>query len=145
MKRNNRKSIYDSREFDSDLELRAYKLLQMLRVKFTFHERTFTLLEGYKVHAYSQKTKKIYKSSVDSMNYTPEFIIPAPGDLELIIEMKGFFESAARLKWKIFKSQLKSNQRALLLKNLGDLETILAIYEVPRGLDNKKFTQQFKL
>lgn len=145
MKRTARKSVYDGKEFDSILELNAYKLLQLMRINFTFHEHTFTLQEGYQVHAFSQKTKKVYKSKVSPITYTPEFRIPAPNGIEIFIEMKGFFEPASRLRWKMFKKQLKENQRAFLIKSNADLTRILEIYNIKGQIDTDRLRQQFEL
>lgn len=145
MKRVARKSVYDGREFDSILELNAYKLLQLLKVDFTFHEHSFTLIEGYKVEAYSQKTKKVYLSKVQPITYTPEFKIQGPGNLIIYIEMKGFFEEASRLRWKMFKKQLKENEKAFLMKSNGDLTRILEIYGINGRIDSERLQQQFDL
>jgi len=145
MGRGARTSVYDGKQFDSQLEVGAYRLLQMMKIEFTFHENKYTLLEGYTVHAYSQQTKKVYKSKVGGMTYTPEFIIPAPEGIELIIEMKGHMEPAFRIKWKIFKSKLEPHQRAFIVKSNGDLVHILEIYGVQGRVDRDKLQQQFDL
>ena len=145
MPRYARKSIYDSRQFDSTLELNAYKHLQLLKIDFTFHENTFVLQKSYKLDTFNQTTKKIYKASIQPIKYTPEFRLESPLGLIIYIEMKGFEEGVFKIKWKLFRKSLKENERAFLIKSVGDLQTVLQIFNIGGRIDPQKFQQQFDL
>ena len=138
MKFKNRPAVFNGIKFDSQLELKGYRYLKMLKVPFRFHAKTFTLFKGYTIEEFSQKTKKLYIATVRPMTYTPEFEIKCPNGIILFIEMKGVRTESFNLKWKIYRKQLKSNQRAIIIKNIADLDRILDLYHVPKNVKQMK-------
>lgn len=138
MKFKNRPAIFNGIKFDSQLELKGYRYLKMLKVPFKFHTKTFTLSKGYTIEDFSQKTKKLYTASVRPITYTPEFEIKCPNGIILYIEMKGQRTESFNLKWKMCRKQLKKHERAIIIKNIADLDRILDLYHVPKNVKQMK-------
>lgn len=88
------KSEIDGIKFDSQLEVYCYRALQNAGLNFEYTKHTFTLVDSFKFIADSYESDKrkgkglfIKSKSLQSLKYTPDFIIK--GKYTYIIETKG--------------------------------------------------------
>jgi hypothetical protein len=112
--RNAKESVYDGIKFRSNLELFTYKQLKKNKIKFSYEEHRFNLIESFKYTPDCwQKGKKKKQTTfvkaqknIKNTTYLPDFC-----NLEdnWIIECKGLKTDVFVLKWKLFKKYLKNN------------------------------------
>ncbi len=114
--KNAKKSTYDGKNFQSNLELHCYKELQKAGVAVEYEETTFTIFEAlvYPQACYEGTSKKLWSkgSKVRPITYTPDFVDP---NGKWIIETKGFANDSFPLRWKLFKKHLKENNHHYVL------------------------------
>jgi len=107
--------------FDSNFERQFYLKLESLGVNFIFHPPSRELVPSFKVPAISRgKEVKLILSTVRSINYTPDFLIYCKDGTHIYIETKGFFEDAARLRYKLFQKSLKSNEQCFIIYSMRE-------------------------
>jgi len=108
--KNAKKSIYDGKEFKSNLELYCYKQLEQSEILVEYEENTFTIFPAmvYPLACYEGTQKKLYNkgSKIRPITYTPDFVDP---NGKFIIETKGYANESFPLRWKLFKKHLKDN------------------------------------
>ena len=114
--KNAKKVIFNGIEFKSKLELYAYKLLTIKKIKCEYEKHTFTIFENFILPqtCYEGTTKKLYNkgSKVRKITYTPDFVDPLG---KWIIETKGYANDSFPLRWKLFKRHLKNNNLSYVL------------------------------
>ena len=102
--KNAKKSTYDGKNFQSNLELYCYE------------ETTFTIFDAlvYPQACYEGTAKKLYNkgSKIRPITYTPDFVDP---NGKWIIETKGYANESFPLRWKLFKKHLKDNNKQYVL------------------------------
>ena len=105
--KNAKKSIYDGKEFKSNLELYCYKQLEQSEILVEYEENTFTIFPAmvYPLACYEGTQKKLYNkgSKIRPITYTPDFVDP---NGKFIIETKGYANESFPLRWKLFKKHL---------------------------------------
>ena len=114
--KNARKTLYDGKEFKSNLELYCYKLLKEAKISVKYEENTFIIFDAmvYPLACYEGTTKKLYNkgSKIRPITYTPDFVDP---NGKFIIETKGYANESFPLRWKLFKKHLKDNNHHYVL------------------------------
>ena len=114
--KNARKSTYDGKNFQSNLELYCYKQLEAAEVLVDYEEHTFTIFPAtvYPQACYEGTNKKLYNkgSKIRPITYTPDFVDPKG---KFIIETKGYANESFPLRWKLFKKHLKDNNKQYVL------------------------------
>ena len=114
--KNAKKSVYDGKNFQSNLELYCYKGLKKAEVDVDYEEHTFTIFEPleYPQACYEGTAKKLYNkgSKIRAITYTPDFVDP---NGKFIIETKGYANESFPLRWKLFKKHLKDNNHHYVL------------------------------
>lgn len=129
--------------FQSILEFRCYKILESSGYKFTWQPESKTLLESFNTWSLSKgKIKKLFKSTVRSISYTPDFLILCPNGQKIYLEVKGFFQPDARIRYKLFQASLKNNEIILLVYSEEELMAILDI--IKKSFSNKVEEQKIK-
>ena len=96
--KNAKKSTYDGKNFQSNLELYCYKELEKAKVLVEYEETTFTIFDAL-----------VYPQAI---TYTPDFVDP---NGKWIIETKGYANESFPLRWKLFKKHLKDNNHHYVL------------------------------
>jgi predicted nuclease of restriction endonuclease-like RecB superfamily len=100
--------------FDSLIELDLYKRCKALKIplmRLLPEEHSIELQEKFTISAISNaKNRKIFTSTVRPITYTPDFLITIH-DKKFYIEVKGFFEADARLRYKLFQHHIKDDKR----------------------------------
>lgn len=128
-----KKSNYDNKEFDSQLELYLYKRLQEEQIMFSFNEKSFTLIPAFKYPQPIYEPKKVKekglvdKSTIRKMAYTPDFVAD---DESWIIETKGRANESFPLRWKIFKNLMSERDKVPMLflpRNKEECEQTITI------------------
>ena len=113
--KNAKKSTYDGKNFQSNLELYCYKGLQAVKIPVEYEETTFTIFDAfvYPQACYEGTARKLYnRNSVRAITYTPDFVDP---NGKWIIETKGYANESFPLRWKLFKKHLKDNNHHYVL------------------------------
>ena len=114
--KNAKKSTYDGKQFQSNLELYCYKQLKEAKVKVKYEEITFTIFDAlvYPQACYEGTAKKLYNkgSKIRPITYTPDFVDP---NCKFIIETKCYANESFPLRWKLFKKHLKDNNHHYVL------------------------------
>ena len=114
--KNAKKSSYDGKNFQSNLELYCYKQLELAEILVDYEEHTFTIFPAtvYPQACYEGTTKKLYNkgSKIRPITYTPDFVDP---NGKFIIETKGYANESFPLRWKLFKKHLKDNDHRYVL------------------------------
>ena len=114
--KNAKKSSYDGKNFQSNLELYCYKQLEEAEILVDYEEHTFTIFPAtvYPQACYEGTTKKLYNkgSKIRPITYTPDFVDP---NGKFIIETKGYANESFPLRWKLFKKHLKDNDHRYVL------------------------------
>jgi len=106
-----KKKVYDGIEFDSGLEVYAYKALKAAKIKFKYEPTSFIInpqgTRHFRVH---KKTPKNAYHGIKTNNnlkisYTPDFIVhDEEGNIIHIIETKGFANERFSVVVKLFYS-----------------------------------------
>ena len=114
--KNAKKSTYDGKNFQSNLELYCYKQLKEAKIKVKYEEKTFIIFPAmvYPLACYEGTPKKLYNkgSKIRPITYTPDFVDP---NGKFIIETKGYANESFPLRWKLFKKHLKDNNHHYML------------------------------
>ena len=114
--KNAKKSTYDGKHFQSNLELYCYKQLEEAKIPVEYEQHTFTIFPAtvYPQACYEGTSKKLYNkgSKIRPITYTPDFVDP---DGKFIIETKGYANESFPLRWKLFKKHLKENNHHYVL------------------------------
>tara|TARA_A100001201_G_scaffold3197_2_gene7457 strand:+ start:2671 stop:3117 length:447 start_codon:yes stop_codon:yes gene_type:complete len=114
--KNAKKSVYDGKQFKSNLELYCYKQLEQSEILVEYEENTFTIFPAmvYPLACYEGTQKKLYNkgSKIRPITYTPDFVDP---NGKFIIETKGYANESFPLRWKLFKKHLKDNNHHYVL------------------------------
>ena len=114
--KNAKKSTYDGKNFQSNLELYCYKKLKEAKILIEYEETTFTIFDAmvYPQACYEGTSKKLYYkgSKIRPITYTPDFVDPKG---KFIIETKGYANESFPLRWKLFKKYLKENNHHYVL------------------------------
>ena len=114
--KNAKKSTYDGKNFQSNLELYCYKQLEEAEIPVEYEEHTFTIFPAtvYPQACYEGTSKKLYNkgSKIRPITYTPDFVDP---NGKFIIETKGYANESFPLRWKLFKKHLKDNNHHYVL------------------------------
>ena len=114
--KNAKQSVYDGKEFKSNLELYCYKQLEEAEILVEYEENTFTIFPAmvYPLACYEGTQKKLYNkgSKIRPITYTPDFVDP---NGKFIIETKGYANESFPLRWKLFKKHLKDEEHRYVL------------------------------
>ena len=114
--KNAKKSIYNGKQFQSNLELYCYKQLEEAKIPVDYEEHTFTIFPAtvYPQACYEGTAKKLYNkgSKIRPITYTPDFVDPSG---KFIIETKGYANESFPLRWKLFKKHLKDEEHRYVL------------------------------
>tara|TARA_R100000808_G_C2137589_1_gene145677 strand:+ start:792 stop:1238 length:447 start_codon:yes stop_codon:yes gene_type:complete len=129
--KNAKKSSYDGKNFQSNLELYCYKQLEEAEILIDYEEHTFTIFPAtvYPQACYEGTTKKLYNkgSKIRPITYTPDFVDP---NGKFIIETKGYANESFPLRWKLFKKHLKDNDHRYVLfmpRNKKQVDEVIEI------------------
>ena len=129
--KNAKKSSYDGKNFQSNLELYCYKQLEEAEILVDYEEHTFTIFPAtvYPQACYEGTTKKLYNkgSKIRPITYTPDFVDP---NGKFIIETKGYANESFTLRWKLFKKHLKDNDHRYVLfmpRNKKQVDEVIEI------------------
>tara|TARA_R100000152_G_C6610793_1_gene64738 strand:+ start:140 stop:586 length:447 start_codon:yes stop_codon:yes gene_type:complete len=129
--KNAKKSSYDGKNFQSNLELYCYKQLEEAEILVDYEEHTFTIFPAtvYPQACYEGTTKKLYNkgSKIRPITYTPDFVDP---NGKFIIETKGYANESFPLRWKLFKKHLKDNDHRYVLfmpRNKKQVDEVIEI------------------
>lgn len=117
------KKTVDGIDFNSMLEVFTYRKLVEAGLETNYEAKSFTILPSF---TYEQITWENRGKSVDliikdesnirAITYTPDFMkFDANGDLEWVIECKGFANERFPNTWKMFKYYLLQKQSKLPL------------------------------
>jgi hypothetical protein len=115
--------------FDSKFEYNCYLVLKKAGCNVDFHPESRLLMPSFTTFALSRAKSgvKLFKSTVRSISYTPDFLIKCNDGTKVYIEAKGFFTDGAKMRYKLFQNSLAEN------------EYIFSIYDNPReGLNTLK-------
>jgi hypothetical protein len=116
--------------FQSMLEYECYKFLEKAGLNFTWQPETVELAPSFSTWSLSKsKTPKIFKATVRNITYTSDFKITSFSPLEIYIEVKGFFQPDARMRYKLFQAKLKSNQRSFIIFSVNELKVLIELLE----------------
>jgi len=106
-----KKKVYDGIEFDSGLEVYAYKALKAAGINFKYEPNSFVVSGGdtrhFKVHKKTPKNAfhEIKTDNNLKISYTPDFIVyDKQGAIIHIIETKGFVNERFSVVVKLFYS-----------------------------------------
>tara|TARA_R110000787_G_scaffold53593_4_gene125431 strand:+ start:81 stop:527 length:447 start_codon:yes stop_codon:yes gene_type:complete len=129
--KNAKKSTYDGKNFQSNLELYCYKQLEAINIPVEYEETTFTIFESfvYPQACYEGTSKKLHNktSKIRAITYTPDFIDP---EGKWIIETKGYANESFPLRWKLFKKHLRENNHHYMLfmpRNKKQVDEVIEI------------------
>ncbi len=108
------KKTVDGIEFDSMLEVFTYKKLKENNLGGMYEPKSFTILPGFtyegETHENRGKADDLVvkdSSTIRAITYTPDFVkYNDNGDIEWIIECKGFANERFPNVWKMFKFML---------------------------------------
>lgn len=111
-KYNNKKIVFEGQGFDSMLELGYYKYLLALKeagmVKKIERQPKFVLLPKFKYDGVTYR----------SVKYTPDFKVTyADGHIE-IIEIKGFKDTAYKIRLKLFLHKYMLGKKDVIFKEI---------------------------
>jgi hypothetical protein len=126
---NNFNKIY----FDSKFEYNCYLILVKAGFNVDFHPESRLLMPSFTTFALSRAKSgvKLFKSTVRSISYTPDFLIKCNDGTKVYIEAKGFFTDGAKMRYKLFQNSLTNN------------EYIFSVYDNPReGINTLKSIMQ---
>ena len=114
--KNAKKSTYDGKNFQSNLELYCYKQLKEAIIKVKYEEERFTIFPAmvYPLACYEGTSKKLYNkgSKIRPITYTPDFVDP---NGKFINETKVYSNDSFPFRWKLFKKHLKDNNHHYML------------------------------
>lgn len=123
--------------FDSKFEWNCYKAFERENFNFEFHPATREVVPGCTAWALSKgAVKKIFKSTVRPITYTPDFAIYCNNGITIFVEAKGFFMKDARMRYKLFQASLASNEISIIVfdkiskinkDNLADVKALIKI------------------
>lgn len=105
-------NTYNTIEFKSKLESRAYQLFTEAGLNPKYEVEKLVLMEGFKptIPFYTRnKAKQLVNNDKKIINitYTPDFLIEYNG-YKFYIEMKGFINDSYPLKKKLFRKLIES-------------------------------------
>ncbi len=108
------KKQVDGIEFDSMLEVFMYKKLKEFNLGGEYEPKSFTILPGFTYDAITFENRGksedlIVKesSTIRAITYTPDFVkYNEKGEIEWVIECKGFANERFPNVWKMFKFML---------------------------------------
>ena len=89
--------------FDSLFECTAYHLFKDAGFDVNPSPETRLLLPKLEAWSLSAIKKKLYKSTIRTLSYTPDFEIKCPSGHIVYVETKGFFRDQARIRFKLFQ------------------------------------------
>tara|TARA_R110000782_G_scaffold12246_5_gene36993 strand:+ start:1146 stop:1625 length:480 start_codon:yes stop_codon:yes gene_type:complete len=107
----------------SGMEAVMYQLLEEAGVPFSYEERKFKIIKGFKYSGesyekqlngkgdFKDRGKKVFRDSV----YTPDFTSPEGEDLKFVIEVKGRAMPDFSRTWRLFKKNLLENHSEVTL------------------------------
>jgi len=116
--------------FDSLIELDLYNKCKMLKIplhRLIPEVDNIELQKKFTISAISNsKNRKIFTSTVRPITYTPDFLVEIQG-VKYYIEVKGFFEADARLRYKLFQYYIKDdkNKFVYLINDAKDVTFIV--------------------
>jgi hypothetical protein len=119
--------------FDSKFEHNCYLVLKQAGFDVDFHPESRLLMPSFTTFALSRAKSgvKLFKSTVRSISYTPDFLINCNDGTKVFIEAKGFFTDGAKMRYKLFQNSLEKN------------EYIFSVYDNPReGINTLKAVMQ---
>jgi hypothetical protein len=123
--------------FDSKFEYDCFKLLEKENFNFQHQPESRELIPSFTTLALNQALKgkrKLFLSTVRSINYTSDFLVNCNDGTKIYIEAKGFFQPDARIRYKLFQASLKANEISVIVydkKKKGDnLTDIKALIEI---------------
>jgi hypothetical protein len=119
--------------FDSKFEYNCYLILKQAGFDVDFHPESRLLMPSFATFALSRAKSgvKLFKSTVRSISYTPDFLIKCNDGTKVYIEAKGFFTDGAKMRYKLFQNSLADN------------EYIFSVYDNPReGINTLKAVMQ---
>lgn len=129
--------------FDSKFEYDCYKLLVLSNFNFTFHPDSRELRSKFQTLSLSsgKGKRKLIRSTVRSISYTPDFSIYCNDGTVVFIEAKGFFHPEARIRYKLFQASLNPNEISILVmqknKNMEDMKGLIRIINEELGGSDK--------
>ena len=133
--KNAKKSTYDGKNFQSNLELYCYKQLKEAKIFVEYEETTFTIFDAlvYPQACYEGTSKKLYNkgSKIRPITYTPDFVDP---NGKFIIETKGYANESFPLRWKLFKKHLKDNNKQYVLFMPRNKKQVIEVVELIKQL-----------
>jgi hypothetical protein len=98
--------------FDSKFEYDCYLVLKRAGFDVDFHPESRLLMPSFTTFALSRAKSgvKLFKSTVRSISYTPDFLINCNDGTKVYIEAKGFFTDGAKMRYKLFQNSLAANE-----------------------------------
>jgi hypothetical protein len=127
--------------FDSLIELDLYKKCSALNIplkRLLPEEHSIELQERFTIAAINNaKNRGFFNSVVRPITYTPDFVVEIKG-MTIYIEIKGFFEADARLRYKLFQYKIKDDldKFVYLVNDAKDVNFIVdALYKMLKDND----------
>lgn len=127
--------------FDSLIELDLYKKCAALNIplkRLLPEEHSIILQESFTIRAINNaKNRNFFTSKVRPITYTPDFVVELKG-MTIYIEVKGFFEADARLRYKLFQHKIKDDLSTFiyLINDNKDVNFIVdALYKLMKNDD----------
>jgi len=98
--------------FDSKFEYDCYIVLKKAGFNVDFHPESRLLMPSFTTFALSRAKSgvKLFKSTVRSISYTPDFLITCNDGTKVYIEAKGFFTDGAKMRYKLFQNSLTADE-----------------------------------
>jgi len=140
---------FNKEYFDSNFERKCCLLLRQENFNVDFHPPARELMESFQTFALSRSKAgvKLFKSTVRSISYTPDFLIRCNDGTDIYIEAKGFFRDGARMRYKLFQKTLKSNEYIFLVpdtpnEGINTLKAIIQIIKEKFGGSTKELKRE---
>lgn len=135
----NAKSVtHKGKKLRSGTEKTMYQLLESAGIPFSYEERQFPIIKGFRYDGVSYEKQlngkgefidrggKVFKDSI----YTPDFTNPVEEDLKFVIEVKGRTMPDYPRTWRLFKKLLIAEYGEVVLfvpRNKKDCEEVIKI------------------
>ena len=135
---NAKPKVYKGIKLRSGTEKTMFQLLEASEIPFSYEERKFAIIGGFKYEGesyekqlngkgdFKDRGKKVFRDSV----YTPDFTSPVGEKLEFVIEVKGRAMPDYSRTWRLFKKHILKNYGEVTLfvpRTIADCKKVIEI------------------
>ena len=142
---------FDGIDFDSELEMKSYILLQKEGLNPQYTPKTFDVFEGKKFSVpfygiyYDRKLKRRIwgknRYKVTNIKYTPDFILnvkdSSGADIMVVIEVKGYPNETYMYRKKLFQLLLEEKYPNSMFFETHNIKQLKAAIEVIKSIKLK--------